>query len=100
MRMKTKVWEGRAPMRGGLAEATRGDTWLSIPDAAQFFEVVPSRIYQLISRGQVRAQRIAGRLHVSQKDIARLQKARRLRAAATALAGLSGNGRAHRRRRG
>jgi excisionase family DNA binding protein len=51
---------------------TETETWLKVPEAAEYFRVPRSRMYDLIQRGELPAVRIGERsIRVNRKEIER-----------------------------
>ena len=61
-------------------ETERADIWMRVPDAAAYFHVPRSRMYDLIQRGELPAVRIGERsIRVNRKEVERfLAEARRI----------------------
>ena len=51
---------------------TETDTWLKVPEAAEYFRVPRSRMYDLIQRGELPAVRIGKRsIRINRKEVER-----------------------------
>ena len=51
---------------------TETDTWLKVPEAAEYFRVPRSRMYDLIQKGELPAVRIGKRsIRINRKEVER-----------------------------